>query len=71
MSEQLLESVKSKYGAVAESGLSNNHAGVQGRSRSIRLYGRGADLDSRRSQYGAIMRQSHSDRAFEAGRSCG
>jgi SAM-dependent methyltransferase len=29
MSEQLLESVKSKYGAVAESTLSNNHAGVQ------------------------------------------
>lgn len=29
MSEQLLESVKSKYGAVAESTLSNDHAGVQ------------------------------------------
>ncbi len=29
MTEQLLESVKSKYGAVAESTLSNNHAGVQ------------------------------------------
>jgi arsenite methyltransferase len=29
MSEQLLESVKSKYGAVAESKLSNDHAGVQ------------------------------------------
>jgi len=29
MSEQILESVKSKYGAVAESALSNNHAGVQ------------------------------------------
>src|SRR6202522_3518507 len=29
MSEQLLESVKSKYGAVAESRLSNHHAGVQ------------------------------------------
>jgi arsenite methyltransferase len=29
MSEQLLESVKSKYGAVAESSLSNNNAGVQ------------------------------------------
>ncbi len=29
MSEQLLDSVKSKYGAVAESTLSNNHAGVQ------------------------------------------
>jgi arsenite methyltransferase len=29
MSEQLLDSVKSKYGAVAESALSNNHAGVQ------------------------------------------
>ena len=29
MSEQILQSVKSKYGAVAESTLSNNHAGVQ------------------------------------------
>ena len=29
MSQQLLESVKSKYGAVAESTLSNDHAGVQ------------------------------------------
>lgn len=29
MSEQLLESVRSKYGAVAESELSNSHAGVQ------------------------------------------
>jgi arsenite methyltransferase len=29
MSEHLLESVKSKYGAVAESKLSNHHAGVQ------------------------------------------
>jgi len=29
MSEQLLESVKSKYGAVAESTLSNDYAGVQ------------------------------------------
>src|SRR5271163_2445907 len=29
MSERLLDSVKSKYGAVAESTLSNNHAGVQ------------------------------------------
>jgi arsenite methyltransferase len=29
MSERLLESVKSKYGAVAESRLSNDHAGVQ------------------------------------------
>jgi arsenite methyltransferase len=29
MSEQLLDSVKSKYGAVAVSTLSNNHAGVQ------------------------------------------
>jgi arsenite methyltransferase len=29
MSEQILNSVKSKYGAVAESVLSNNHAGVQ------------------------------------------
>ncbi len=29
MTEQLLESVKSKYGAVAESNLSNDHAGVQ------------------------------------------
>src|SRR5580692_10912817 len=29
MSEQLLDSVKSKYGAVAESTLSNNHAGIQ------------------------------------------
>ncbi|WP_263375777.1 arsenite methyltransferase [Granulicella aggregans] len=29
MSEQLLESVKSKYGAVAESSLSNDYAGVQ------------------------------------------
>ena len=28
MSEQILESVKSKYGAVAESNLSNDHAGV-------------------------------------------
>src|SRR5271168_2509035 len=29
MSQQLLESVKSKYGAVAESTLTNDHAGVQ------------------------------------------
>ena len=29
MSEQLLDSVKSKYGAVAESTLTNDHAGVQ------------------------------------------
>ncbi|MGC1784585.1 MAG: arsenite methyltransferase [Acidobacteriaceae bacterium] len=29
MSDQVLESVKSKYGAVAESALSNDHAGVQ------------------------------------------
>src|ERR1700733_11030202 len=29
MPEQLLESVKSKYGAVARSTLSNNHAGIQ------------------------------------------
>ena len=29
MSEQLLESVKSKYGAVAESSLSGEHAGVK------------------------------------------
>jgi hypothetical protein len=29
MSEQLLDSVRSKYGAVAVSTLSNNHAGVQ------------------------------------------
>jgi SAM-dependent methyltransferase len=29
MSQQLLDSVKSKYGAVAESALSNDHAGVQ------------------------------------------
>jgi len=29
MTEQLLDSVKSKYGAVAESTLSNEHAGVQ------------------------------------------
>ena len=29
MSEQILDSVKSKYGAVAESTLSNDHAGVQ------------------------------------------
>jgi len=29
MSERLLDSVKSKYGAVAQSSLSNNHAGVQ------------------------------------------
>jgi arsenite methyltransferase len=29
MSEQIVDSVKSKYGAVAESTLSNNHAGVQ------------------------------------------
>src|SRR6195952_451875 len=29
MSEQLIQSVKSKYGAVAESDLSNDHAGVQ------------------------------------------
>ena len=29
MSKQLLESVRSKYGAVAESTLSNDHAGVQ------------------------------------------
>src|ERR1700734_1607814 len=29
MSERLLDSVKSKYGAVAESTLSNDHAGVQ------------------------------------------
>src|SRR5665213_500364 len=29
MSEQLLESVKAKYGAVAESTLSNDHEGVQ------------------------------------------
>lgn len=29
MSEQIVDSVKSKYGAVAESNLNNNHAGVQ------------------------------------------
>src|SRR6201747_2972458 len=29
MSEQILDSVRSKYGAVAESNLSNEHAGVQ------------------------------------------
>src|SRR6201992_1110932 len=29
MSEQILDSVRSKYGAVAESDLSNDHAGVQ------------------------------------------
>ena len=29
MSEQILDSVRSKYGAVAESSLSNEHAGVQ------------------------------------------
>ena len=29
MSEQLLDSVKSKYGAVAKSTLTNDHAGVQ------------------------------------------
>ena len=29
MSEQIVDSVRSKYGAVAESDLSNNHAGVQ------------------------------------------
>ena len=29
MAEQILESVKSKYGAVAESSLSNDHAGVK------------------------------------------
>lgn len=29
MAEQVLESVKSKYGAVAESTLSNDHTGVQ------------------------------------------
>jgi arsenite methyltransferase len=29
MSEQLLDSVKSKYGAVAESTLSNDHVGVK------------------------------------------
>lgn len=29
MTEQLLESVRAKYGAVAESTLSNDHAGVQ------------------------------------------
>lgn len=29
MSEQIVDSVKSKYGAAAESALSNNHAGVQ------------------------------------------
>src|ERR1700760_3607404 len=29
MSEQILDSVRSKYGAVAESDLSNEHAGVQ------------------------------------------
>ncbi len=33
--EQILESVKSKYGAVAESNLSNDHAGVQAVARAF------------------------------------
>src|ERR1700728_3080217 len=35
MSEQLLDSVKSKYGAVAESTLSNDHAGVKAVAESF------------------------------------
>ena len=52
MSEQILDSVKSKYGAVAESTLSNDHAGVQAVAEAFGYYRRGTDLDSRRSQYG-------------------
>jgi SAM-dependent methyltransferase len=35
MSEQILDSVRSKYGAVAESNLSNEHAGVQAVARAF------------------------------------
>src|SRR6266702_280757 len=35
MSEQLLDSVKSKYGAVAESALSNDHAGVKAGAEAV------------------------------------
>src|SRR3984885_14888945 len=35
MADQVLESVKSKYGAVAESSLSNDHAGVQAVAEAV------------------------------------
>ena len=47
MSEQLLESVKSKYGAVAESTLSSDHAGVKAVAEAFGYSAEETDVDPR------------------------
>jgi hypothetical protein len=40
MSKTMTDVVQSKYGAVAQSDLSNDNPGVHGRRRGFRLFGR-------------------------------
>ena len=66
MAEQLLESVRAKYGAVAESTSVKRSCGREGCRGGLRLYRGGTDFDSSRGQHGPVLRQSHSDGAYPA-----
>ena len=51
--------VQSRYGAVAERGLSSEQAGVRAVAEAFGYSQRATGVDSRRSQYGPFVRQSH------------
>lgn len=59
MSEQLLDSVKSKYGAVAESTLSSDHGGVKAVAEAFGYSAEELTSIPGRSQYGTLMRESN------------
>ena len=61
MTQHFLESVKSKYGAVAESTLSNNHAGVQAVAEAFGYTAEELTSIPADANMGLCLRQSHSN----------
>ena len=67
MAEEVLDSVRSRYGAVAESSLSSEHAGVKAVAEAFGYTAEELDLHSGGSQYGLVLRQSHRHGAHQTG----
>jgi hypothetical protein len=61
--------VKAKYGAVAESGLSNHHEGVRAVAEAFGYTAEELTSIPADAKYGSILRESDGDRASSARRS--
>ena len=61
MSKSIEEVVREKYGAVAASTLSSEHAGVRKRRPSVRLLGRRAREHPGRIEHGSLLREPNRD----------